>query len=87
MKPPPKYAESDSESESNAGSSSTSASLSETDSDFEELEELLGADSSDEGESGGPFTSTDLRNVVLHLAAHPDEKESVLWSKYHEQVR
>jgi hypothetical protein len=80
MKPRPKYADSDSESESDDGSSSESVSPFETDSDFEALEELLGADSDDEGESGGSYTATDLRNVVLHLAEHPDEKESTLWS-------
>jgi|ERR1700691_388127 hypothetical protein len=87
LKPRPKYAESDSESESNTGSSSDSVSPSESDSDFEALEELLGADSNDEGESGGQYTATDLRNVVLHLAANPDEKESTLWSKFHEKVK
>lgn len=86
MKPRPKYADSDSESESSAGSSSESVSQSEIDSDSDALEELLGADSTDEGESGGPYTATDLRNVVLHLAAFPDERESTLWSKFHEQV-
>ena len=86
MKPRPNYAESDSESESNAGSSSEPVSLSEAESDFEALEEVLGADSNDEGESGGQYTMTDLRNVVLHLAAHPNEKESTLWSKFHEEV-
>jgi hypothetical protein len=86
MKPRPKYVESDSESGSNTGSSSDSVSPSETDSDFEALEELLGADSNDEGESGGSYTATDLRNVVLHLAANPDEKESTLWNRFHEQV-
>jgi hypothetical protein len=86
LKPRPNYAESDSESESNVGSLSESASLSEPDSDFEALEELLGADSNDEGESGGQYTMTDLRNVVLHLAAHPNEKESTLWMKFHEEV-
>ena len=44
------------------------------------------AHSNDEGESGGSYTATDLRNVVLHLAANPDEKESTLWAKFHEQV-
>lgn len=88
MKPRPNYAdESDSESESSPGSSSDSVSLSETASDFEALEELLEADSNDEGESGGGYTATDMRNVVLHLAANPDEKESTLWSKFHEQVK
>jgi len=86
MKPLPKYADSDSESESNAGSSSESVSPSEADSDFEALEDLLGADSNDEGESGGQYTATDLRNVVLHLATYPNEKESTLWNKFHQQV-
>jgi hypothetical protein len=87
LKPRPNYAESDSESESNSESSSECISLSEADSDFEALEELLGVDSNEEGESGGSFTMTDLRNVVLHLAAHPNEKETILWSKFHELVR
>ncbi|KIM85138.1 hypothetical protein PILCRDRAFT_817120 [Piloderma croceum F 1598] len=85
LKPRPNYVESDSESESNVESLSESVSLSEADSDFEALEELLGADSNDEGESGGHFTMTDLRNVVLHLAAHPNEKESTLWIKFHDE--
>lgn len=83
VKPRPKYAESVSESGSNAVS--TSGSLeSGTDSDYDALEELLAADSEDEGGAGGSFTTTDMRNVVLFKATHPDEKD--LWSKFHEKV-
>lgn len=58
-----------------------------TDSDFDALEELLAADSDDEGDAGGPYTATDMRNVVVFIGDRPNEKESTLWSKFHDEVR
>lgn len=80
----PKYAEdSDSESESKTGSSSGSES--ETDSIFDDLEDLLTADSADEGESGGSYTRTDMRNIVLFIADFPEDA-LIPWAEFQEKV-
>ena len=85
IKPRPKYIESESESGSEATSLSGVESF--TDSDYDALDEILAADSDDEGGAGGPYTTTDMKNVVVFLGDHPDEKESSLWGKFHIQVR
>lgn len=80
----PKYAE-DSDSEPESKTSSSSGSESEMDSIFDDLEELLAADSDDEGESGGSYTPTDMRNIVLFIA---DFREDALipWVEFQEKV-
>lgn len=80
----PKYAE-DSDSESDLETGSSSGSESETDSTFDDLEKLLAADSNDEGDTGGLYTTTDMRNVVLFLADCPDD-EPVPWAKFEKKV-
>lgn len=86
IKSRPKYVE-ESDSESVSEVSSMSGVNSVTDSDYEALEELLAADSDDEGGAGGPYTATDMKNVVVFVGENPNEKESSLWSKFHGQVR
>jgi hypothetical protein len=81
--PRPKYAE-DSDSESESRASSSSSASSEEDSVFDDLEELLGANSDDEGEAGGSFTPTDMRNLVLFLADYPDEG-LIPWNEFQKQ--
>lgn len=83
----PNYTEisDDSEIESKAESPSASSLSSENESDSNELDELLAADSDDIGQTGGSFTPTDMRNLVVHLANLPDD-ESISWSKYSQKV-